>query len=316
MIRVMDKIRRVMKLKKIPHKSTISREIRRIPEWWLRIVLREIVKMVGIPSKFAVDSTGIQISYRSYYYTQRIGEIGKLREGLKLHAAVDIDTRIITNAIVTKWHVNDSPYLIPLLEKEKKIEEVYADKGYDSLRNIRFVIERKGTPYIAIRENARHGLRRRLLKLSKSPEWKKKYSQEGGFAPFLNPRCVLWWGITSSPARFLLPPNSFFLRCLLMTSIFSCTLIFISLFPCFPRNSTHPLMPPHLNHLCHTSLPRTYVATIFLSSPKNIRLLRISSALISSIFSTFSTVKSADLPDVSVPVTFSIPRTFAPPRVR
>ncbi len=187
MIRVMDKIRRVMKLKKIPHKSTISRELKRIPEHWLRIVLREIVKIVGIPSKFAVDSTGIQLSYRSYYYTQRIGEIGKLREGLKLHVAVDINTKLITNAIVTKWHVNDSPYLIPLLEEEKRIEEVYVDKGYDSLRNIRFVLNRGGKPYIAIRENARHGLRRRLLKLSKSPEWKKKYSQRRGQGPLSKP---------------------------------------------------------------------------------------------------------------------------------
>ena len=117
MIRVMDKIR-----------STISREIRRIPERWLCIVIREIVKMVGIPSKFAIDSTGIQISYRSYYYTQRIGEMGKLREGLKLHAAVDIDTKLITNAIVTKWHANDSPCLIPLLEGVERMEEIYGEK--------------------------------------------------------------------------------------------------------------------------------------------------------------------------------------------
>ena len=131
--------------------------------------------MIGIPNKFAVYSTGIQLSYRSYYYTQRIGEVGKIREGLKLYATVDIDTKLITNAFVTKWHVNDSPYLVPLLGNEK-IEEVYADKGYDSLRNIRFVIERGGEPYIAIRENAHRGLRRRLLKKTKSPEWKKKYS--------------------------------------------------------------------------------------------------------------------------------------------
>ena len=174
-VREMGKIRRVMRLKKIPHKSTISRELKRIPERWIRVVLREVVKIVGIPNNFAVDSTGIQIYYRSYYYTQRIGELGKIREGLKLHAAVDIDTKLITNAIVTKWHANDSPYLIPLL-KDEKIKEVYADKGYDSLLNIRFVLERGGEPYIAIRENARRGLRRRLLKKSKSPVWKKKYS--------------------------------------------------------------------------------------------------------------------------------------------
>ena len=174
-VQEMRKIKRVMRLRKIPHKSTISRELRRIPECWIHIVIREIVKIMGIPSKFAIDSTGIQISYRSYYYTVRIGEVGKIREGLKLHAAVDIEKKLITNAIVTKWHTNDSPYLIPLLEGEK-IEEVYADKGYDSLRNIRFVLNKGETPYIAIRNKARRGLRRRLLEKSKSPDWKKKYS--------------------------------------------------------------------------------------------------------------------------------------------
>jgi len=187
-VQEMRKIRKVMRLKKIPHKSTISRELKRIPEQWLRLVLREIVKIVGIPNKFAVDSTGIQISYRSYYYTVRIGRKAR-REGLKLHAAVDIERKLITNAIVTKWHANDSPYFIPLLEKER-VDEVYADKGYDSLRNIRFVLELGGTPYIAIRNKAKRGLRKRILKRSKSPEWKKKYAQEGGYAPFLNPQSV------------------------------------------------------------------------------------------------------------------------------
>ncbi len=64
-------------------------------------MIKEVVKIVGIPSRFAVDSTGIQLSYRSYYYTQRIGEMGKLREGLKLHVAVDIYSKLITYAMVT-----------------------------------------------------------------------------------------------------------------------------------------------------------------------------------------------------------------------
>ncbi len=51
-------------------------------------------------------------------------------------------------------------------------------------------MERGGTPYIAIRNKARRGLRKRILEKSKSPEWKKKYSQEGGYAPFLNPQPV------------------------------------------------------------------------------------------------------------------------------
>ena len=101
------------------------KRVKRITEHRIRIVHREVVKIVGIPNNFAVDSTGIQISYRSYYYTQRIGELRKIRGGLKLHAAVDIDSKLITNAIVTKWHANDSPYLIPLLKNGEKIEEDY-----------------------------------------------------------------------------------------------------------------------------------------------------------------------------------------------
>ena len=93
--------------------------MRRIPKHWIHIVIREIVKIVGIPGKIAVDSAGIQISYRSYYYTQRIEEMRKEMRG-KLHAAVDIERKLIIDAIVTKWHVNDSPYYIPLLRGEKK----------------------------------------------------------------------------------------------------------------------------------------------------------------------------------------------------
>ncbi len=117
------------------------------------------MKIIGIPNKFAVDSTGIQISYRPYYYTQRIGRKARRED-----------------EIVRKSHANDFPYLIPLLKNEEKIEGVYADKGYDSLRNIRFVLEYGGEPYIATRKNAHCGLRRRLLKKGKSSEWKKKYS--------------------------------------------------------------------------------------------------------------------------------------------
>ena len=70
---------------------------------------------------------------------------------------------------------------------EKMVEAVYADKGYVFLHNIRFVLSKGGMPYIAIRDNAKRGLRRRLLKLSKSPEWKKKYSQRRGKGPLSKP---------------------------------------------------------------------------------------------------------------------------------
>ncbi len=40
------------------------------------------------------------------------------------------------NVIPTKFYVNDSPYLIPLLSDIEKLDAVYGDKGYDSNRNV------------------------------------------------------------------------------------------------------------------------------------------------------------------------------------
>jgi IS5 family transposase len=58
---------------------------------------------------------------------------------------------------------HDSPYLIPLA-KELKFGLLVADKGFDSLRNISWVLSRGAKPLIAIRRNAKHRLRVRLRK--------------------------------------------------------------------------------------------------------------------------------------------------------
>ncbi len=54
MIRYMDRIWKAVKLKEIPDESTISTEIRRIPKQWLRMVIEEEVKELGILGNFAV----------------------------------------------------------------------------------------------------------------------------------------------------------------------------------------------------------------------------------------------------------------------
>jgi len=176
MIREDRYIRSLLKLRTVPHKSTISRFKKRVKEGWFALLFRKINNMLGKGrGRYALDSTGLRISKRSFYYTQRLGKKMKIRECLKLHVLMDIDTRIIVSANVSRFRINDSKMFIPLLENVEKITEIYADRGYDSKRNIEYVLGRGGAPYIAVRKNATRGVRKRILKEMDKKEWKEKY---------------------------------------------------------------------------------------------------------------------------------------------
>lgn len=171
-------LRTLLGLKDVPHESTLSRFKKRVPTVWLCILFARINDFVGgSAGRYAVDATGIRISKRSFYYTLRIGKKMKIRECLKLHAVLDVDTRIIVSAIVTNFRTHDATMMIPLLEKIENVREVYADKGYDSIQNIEYVIGKGGHPFIAVRKNARRGRRIRILKEMESPTWKKKHGK-------------------------------------------------------------------------------------------------------------------------------------------
>ncbi len=90
--------------------------------------------------------------------------------------------------IVLAQYAGSIERMLQIVREMKKVKEEL--KLHVALRNIRFVLKRGETPYIAIQEKARRGLRRRMLEKSRAAEWKKKYSQEGGYAPFLNSQSV------------------------------------------------------------------------------------------------------------------------------
>lgn len=69
-----------------------------------------------------------------------------------------VSTNIVTAFEVTKANVGDSPYLKQLLEQTARhftIAEVYADKAYSSLENLKLVTAKGGMPFIPFRINAK-----------------------------------------------------------------------------------------------------------------------------------------------------------------
>jgi len=232
---------RLLNLQEVPHKSTLSRFKMRIPARWFLILFKKINEMVGgSRGRFVIDSTGLRMSNPSYYYTQKIGEIVSIKECLKLHTALDVDTGIVASARVTLFRVHDTRILIPLLEDIDYLTELYADKGYDSTQNIMYVQSRGALPYIAIKYNARRGVRKRLLRAMESSEWKKKYGKRN--------RIESSYHSLKSYTRDYVYAKS--LRSAIISSYFKVlaynllvlflTPFFILSFPCFLRNSTYP----------------------------------------------------------------------------
>jgi hypothetical protein len=100
----------------------------------------------------AVDSTGIKVTNRGDWMREKHG---KQRRGwLKVHVAVDVESKKLLSLDVTEEDISDSEVLRPLL-KDVNIEEGLMDGAYDTNDAFEFM-KSKGVdcPGIKIRENA------------------------------------------------------------------------------------------------------------------------------------------------------------------
>lgn len=125
-------------------------------------LLQQIITETSLPLRcvetyFAVDSTGLSTCRRHAWYNRHKARFQKMREWLKLHIMVGVDTHIITSAEVTGGRANDNPYFKGLVQhtaRHFEISEVSADAAYLAAQNQRVVLMSGGVPYIAYRSNS------------------------------------------------------------------------------------------------------------------------------------------------------------------
>jgi hypothetical protein len=100
----------------------------------------------------AVDSTGIKVTNRGDWMREKHGT--KRRGWLKVHVAVDVESKRLLSLEVTEEDTSDSEVLRPLL-KDVNIDEGLMDGAYDTNDAFEFM-KSKGVdcPGIKIRENA------------------------------------------------------------------------------------------------------------------------------------------------------------------
>jgi hypothetical protein len=131
----------------------------------LRRYLTQLIHESSLPlasaeTNFAVDSTGFATSRLGLWNDTRYGRslTTNKREWIKAHLMCGVLTNIVTAVEVTKGNAGDSPYFKKLLEDTARsfvINEVYADKAYSSLENLKLVANQGGIPFIPFRVNAK-----------------------------------------------------------------------------------------------------------------------------------------------------------------
>jgi len=145
----------------------------------------------------AADSSGIKVANRGEWIRKR----WNVRRGfIKMHIAVDKDTREIVAMKVTKEHVHDGKKLIPLVKQAVQnfhVKKVIADGAYDSRKNFRFLADKDIEPIIKVRKNAslkaRGCMPRKLSVVEQKKDldaWKKnhgygyRWAAESAFSAF------------------------------------------------------------------------------------------------------------------------------------
>ena len=103
-------------LESVPSKSTIARAYGLIPEWYLVEAYRAVIRTVEI-GPLAGDSTGYSYLRFVRWFDVRANRFRDKKGWVKLHAIVDIRTRIIIDCLVTDSVVADINGLYTMLSR-------------------------------------------------------------------------------------------------------------------------------------------------------------------------------------------------------
>lgn len=106
------------------------------------------------PTTIAIDATGFKVTNRGDWIRHKWR---KRRGFVKLHLAVDIETKEIVSWEVTTEAVGDNKKFKELVDgakKKRNVNKVLADGAYDSRENFHLLAENKIEPGIKIRTNS------------------------------------------------------------------------------------------------------------------------------------------------------------------
>jgi transposase len=124
--------------------------------------LRQLIKQSAAPLKsieteFAVDSSGFSTSTYVRWFDVKYGNNEDWHDWIKMHLMCGVKTHVVRSVEISRATKNDSPFYKPLLASTAKagfrVQEVSADKGYISMKNLQATIDHGAMPYIPFKSN-------------------------------------------------------------------------------------------------------------------------------------------------------------------
>lgn len=122
-----------LRLKKIPHFTTLQKFAERLNVQFLESLLIESASVKAF-DRAGVDGTGLTFRNPSRHYEKRVGKLIKKKDFLKCTIVSDLDHQLILAVKMRKKARHDTLDFLPLWNKVKKIpfKWFYMDRGYDA----------------------------------------------------------------------------------------------------------------------------------------------------------------------------------------
>ena len=122
-----------------------------------QLIAESAMPLQSIESDFAVDSSGFSTTNYVRWFDVKYGGDEDWHDWIKMHLMCGVKTHIVTSVEISGATANDSPFYKPLLASTAKagfnMQEVSADKGYTSMKNLQATVDHGAMPYIPFKSN-------------------------------------------------------------------------------------------------------------------------------------------------------------------
>jgi transposase len=122
-----------------------------------QLIAESALPLKSIESDFAVDSSGFSTTNYVRWFDVKYGNNEDWQDWIKMHLMCDVKTHVVTSVEISRATANDSPLYNPLLASTAKagfrMQEVSADKGYISMKNLQATVDHGAMPFIPFQSN-------------------------------------------------------------------------------------------------------------------------------------------------------------------
>lgn len=122
-----------------------------------QLIAESSLPLKSVETDFAVDSSGFSTTSYVRWFDVKYGGNEDWHDWIKMHLMCGTSTHIVTSVELSRAKSHDSPYYKPLVEATAKsgfnMQEISADKGYISQKNLQATVDHGAMPFIPFKSN-------------------------------------------------------------------------------------------------------------------------------------------------------------------